>query len=559
MSAELVTREHRIPCPDGVQLAARSWRAAGTIPLPTLLMRQPYGRAIAGTITYAHPSWYAAHGYWVIVQDVRGQGDSDGRFGGFAQEAGDLHATLAWLRRQPLGNGRIGLYGFSYQGLTQLLARPDTPPPSCMAPAMCGPDERSHWASEGEAHWWGLGLAWALQLAALQCRRGGRNDDWWRIRTSLESGAFLREGPALLEQIDPDGMGWRWLRQNPADPSAWVRHPIPAAWLRRPLLLIGGWFDPHLRGTLDLWRRSVAAGGSPELLIGAWSHLQWDRRCGSLDLGPGAAGGVDRQQLAFFERHLRGDEASDQPAGRAFDLGSSRWRDLTRGSAGGTPPAWELAGNGLAASSTDGGLLVPRGEMSLPPAAVPAPEPPAPPVLSLVHDPWRPAPGRGGHLGLDAGPVDRADLDSRTDVMVFTASPEAAPRTLFGQPLLQLEGWSDQEGFDLCCTLSLLEADGRRSLQISSGVARFLGEDCRSPRRREVRLQPLLVTLQAGQALRLSIALAAWPQIAVNPGSGAMPWGPAGPDHRVITLSLRPAGSALILEPMPSVTLAPAD
>ena len=36
---------------------------------------------------------------------------------------------------------------------------------------MCGLDERLHWASEGGAHWWALGVGWALQLAAEGCRR----------------------------------------------------------------------------------------------------------------------------------------------------------------------------------------------------------------------------------------------------------------------------------------------------------------------------------------------------------------------------------------------------
>ncbi|MEH2107591.1 MAG: hypothetical protein V7K43_15370 [Nostoc sp.] len=30
-------------------------------------MRQPYGRAIASTVVYAHPTWYAAHGYIVVI------------------------------------------------------------------------------------------------------------------------------------------------------------------------------------------------------------------------------------------------------------------------------------------------------------------------------------------------------------------------------------------------------------------------------------------------------------------------------------------------------------
>ena len=53
---------------------------------PALLMRQPYGKQIASTVTYAHPSWWASQGYLVVIQDVRGQGSSEGEFSGFEQE-----------------------------------------------------------------------------------------------------------------------------------------------------------------------------------------------------------------------------------------------------------------------------------------------------------------------------------------------------------------------------------------------------------------------------------------------------------------------------------------
>jgi predicted acyl esterase len=65
-----------------------------------------------------------------------------------------------------------------------------------------------------------------------------------------------------------------------------------------------------------------------------------------------------------------------------------------------------------------------------------------------------------------------------------------------------------------------------------------------------VQLQPLLASLAAGQSLRLSLAGAAWPQIAVNPGNGSQPMGPSGASHRVISLRLDLAGSRLELMPL---------
>ena len=142
-------------------------------------MRQPYGREIASTVTYAHPSWWANQGYLVIIQDVRGQGDSSWNFLGFRQEASDTSETHLWVRSLPECNGLIGTYGFSYQGLTQLLAEPGTPPPDCLAPAMTGLNEREHWCCEGGAYWWHVGIAWGLQLAALKDSRNNDTKAWW--------------------------------------------------------------------------------------------------------------------------------------------------------------------------------------------------------------------------------------------------------------------------------------------------------------------------------------------------------------------------------------------
>jgi putative CocE/NonD family hydrolase len=525
-------------CPDGVRLATRIWQPPqGSGPWPALLMRQPYGRAIASTVTYAHPSWYAGHGFLVAVQDVRGRGDSEGMFGGFAQEAADGKAAVRWLRSLAACNGRIGCYGFSYQGLSQILiggdgSEPDPDDlPDAIAPAMCGLDERLHWASEGGAHWWALGLGWGLQLACEGLRRRGDDGAWREIRRSLENGDWLRDGAALLQRHDPDGMVIRWLALDPAGTEGWQRHRPATAMLRRPWLLIGGWHDPHLRGVLDLWRSSRAAGGHPELCIGAWSHLQW-------------RGGIDERQLAFFRRHLLESNGGAE-AGAAVRLACSNgsgWRELAPADLEAPPEpqiaaGWTLHSDGLAAVRSDEGELRPASG-------------PGGGRVCLVHDPWRPVPARGGHLGLEPGVVDRTEIDARADVACFTAAPLQEPLELLGEPWLELLVRADQPGFDLCATLSVLSTDGREVRQLCSGVLRQRGEPCRQEALRRLRLQPLRARLRAGERLRLSLAGAAWPQIAVNPGDGSHPGGAVGPKHRVIELQFNLEGSRLWLTPL---------
>jgi putative CocE/NonD family hydrolase len=527
--------------PDGVRLVSRLWRPEGEGPWPVLLMRQPYGRAIASTVAYAHPSWYAAHGFLVVVQDVRGRGDSEGDFRGFAQEAADGATTVRWARRLEGSNGRLGTYGFSYQGLTQLLNDGATTPesdalPDCLAPAMCGLDERLHWASEGGAHWWALGLGWALQLAAEGCRRRCDGQAWREIRRSLLQGTFTEDGPALLERHDPEGMGLAWLKRNPAVSDGWAVHAASVALLRRPMLLIGGWYDPHLRGVLDLWQLARAAGGHPRLQIGAWSHLDWN-------------GGIDSAQLAFFRRHLQvqgdppaigtGDAA--EPAIKLQCCSTGSWHSLAEPLEQSAPAAaegWALHSGGLAAIRCDEGVLRRAGEQ------------PGSGRVVLVHDPWRPVPGRGGHLGLDPGPVERGDLDRRADVACFTTPPLSDHQWLLGTFRLQLRVRADSPCFDLCGALSQVSADGSSVRQLCTGMARFGPGADPLEGLRTLLFQPFAGQLQAGQRLRLSLAAAAWPQIAVNPGDGRLPAGGSGPDHRVISLSLDLEASRLSLVPL---------
>jgi hypothetical protein len=515
-------------------------------------MRQPYGSALASTVTYAHPRWYAEQGFLVVVQDVRGRGESEGTFRGFVQESADGAEAVGWVRRLPQCNGRLGTYGFSYQGLSQLLnagataaprasAPPVDPFPDALAPAMCGLDERLDWASEGGAHWWALGLGWALQLAAQGARRRDDREGWQVLRRSLASGAYLHEGLALLERHDPEGMGLAWLRANPRDPTGWRVHEPSPALLRRPLLLIGGWHDPHLRGVLELWRRARAAGGEPALLIGAWSHLQW-------------RGGVDREQVAFFQRHLGAavparetgtplEREGEEPI-RPVTPGAIGLQETIRGAwfaptaePGEAAPRWNLASDGRAAIQREEGRLVDD-----------APSPGGPVVL--VHDPWRPVPGRGGHLGGEAHLHDRADLDARADVACFTTAPLHQPLPLLGEPVLRLRVEADQPGFDLCAALAVVSPDGQSALQLSTGLVRVVGPSALEPLERCVRLQPLAATLRAGERLRLSLAPAAWPQVAVNGGDGMEPRGGATARHREITLTLHLEGAHLAITPL---------
>ena len=205
-----------------------------------------------------------------------------------------------------------------------------------------------------------------------------RDVTWWgdgpreAIRRCLEENRYCRDGLALLRRHDPQSMVLGWLEQDPQQDSAWTCHEPPDGWLRQPMLLLGGWWDPHLRGILDLHQRSLAAGGQPDLHIGPATHLNWWPEAQQL-------------QLSFFKRHLCPDappSAGHAPQSKTssvklWDQRLETWSNVApdRSSGG----RWSLSGSSLACFDPEDGKLSP---ISLPPS----PEDSSGEVV-IVHDP----------------------------------------------------------------------------------------------------------------------------------------------------------------------------
>lgn len=533
---------------DGVRLDADVYRPAAPGTYPVLLMRQPYGRAIASTLCYAHPTWYAACGYIVVVQDVRGRGSSEGTFRLFEDEARDGFDTIAWAAQLDGSNGAVGMYGFSYQGTDQLLAAALQPPAlKALAPAMIGWDLRTDWAYENGAFCLRANLGWAIQIAAETARLKGDAAafrDLAAAAGALPLADLVPARPDLMERYRQYTHYFDWIGR-PDDDAAWQRIS-PSASARElaahgpPMLFVGGWYDTHLRGTLDAYRAIAAGARVPvRLVVGPWAHSPWTRRAGGLDFGVEAIGEIDQLQVRWFDHWLKGvgnGAERDAPV-RLFDLGANAWSDL---------PAWPQHAVRYALASSGRAAIDERaGRLALESGG-------GDPIDYVVHDPWRPAPSIGGAFGTPAGPLERSAHEQRPDVMTFTTAPLTAPLRLAGDVTAELFVSADAPQFDVACTLSRVTSDGR-SYELASGYAHVAAPAADGAVR--VPMRATCVSLRAGEALRLSIAGAAFPAYPVNPGTGGDPTTATRLEARVITLGVRCGGatpSALVVSMAPS-------
>ena len=76
---------------DGVILRADVYRPKTDKPVPVILMRTQYGKdgAQVQPSRFQTPDWFASHCYIVVIQDIRGQGASDGVFYEYAHDRDD--------------------------------------------------------------------------------------------------------------------------------------------------------------------------------------------------------------------------------------------------------------------------------------------------------------------------------------------------------------------------------------------------------------------------------------------------------------------------------------
>ncbi len=515
---------------DGVRLDADVYRPERSGPFPVLLMRQPYGRAIASTVTYAHPSWYARHGYVVVVQDVRGRGTSDGDFDLLVHERDDGFDTVEWAAALPDTTGAVGMYGFSYQGATQLLAAAARPPSlRAICPAMAIWDAHADIAYEHGAFRLQSAMSWGFQLATETARRLGdvaAHQALYAASRNLPLSEAVPARPAVFERFDPRGSYQAWLA-HPRRDEYWAQRS-PCALLDAcavPGLWIAGWYDSFLDGTIRGYREVARRGAAPHrLIVGPWAHLPWSRRVGIVDNGPDAESAIDELQVRWFDHWLKGLDTGllDEPPVRLFEMHGEGWRTFDRWPDA-PARALYLRGDGLA------GLAETRGALG-----------DAPGVDSvddvIVHDPWRPVPTIGGPFAVPAGPADRSAVDARADVLTYTTPPLPRDLRLAGDVVLELWCQADASSFDVSAVLSEVRADGR-ALPLVQGHARLDATMSTAPLR--LPLRATCARIRQGHALRLSVAGACAPAYALNPGTGALAGETRLIDARIITLVVK--------------------
>jgi putative CocE/NonD family hydrolase len=440
--------EVMVPVRDGVRLQTvilTPSHAAG--PLPILLRRTPYGVPSQAPPTLGPSAKELTDdGYIFVIQNLRGRFKSEGTFKLSSEvdlqdpkatnETTDAYDTIDWLvKHVPNNNGRVGMYGVSYDGLTTAMALLAPHPALKAISEQASPVDQ--WMNDDMHRFGALRESYAFEYAVLE--QADRNQNTHFMFDAYDTYAWYQAiGP--LANLDRQHLHgaipyWNDVVAHPDYDAFWKKE----AWVSQlhrssvPNLNVAGFWDQEDPwGPWQIFRH--AEEHDPDntnfMVAGPWYHGQWRTpkgdSIGAIPLGGHETAREFRENIEapFFRYylHARGEKPSWKAT--TFQSGANRWR---------TYASWPPAG-----TQTRNLYLHADGTLSF---DAPSTRSGGSDYREYVSDPANPVPYRQRPIsptypGGDWRTWEVADqrfVEDRPDVLTFKSAPLPADLTVSGE------------------------------------------------------------------------------------------------------------------------------
>ena len=440
----LIERNVAMKTRDGITLHADIYRQPGDAKFPVLLQRTPYDKTNGNDFGRRA----AARGYLVVIQDVRGRYTSEGEWYTFKHESEDGYDTIEWAAALPNSNGKVGMFGGSYVGATQMLAAIGHPPHLAgICPVVTASNYHENWTYQGGAfeQWfnesWGSGLAQDTLNRAIRHDTNALAGDMVLPLTQypIFNIAAPADGAALTRTLAPYFIDWA---THTDYDSYWKQWSIEENYanIQVPALTVAAWYDIFQGGSirnylgLKAHAGSEAARTNQKLLITIGGHAGAGSHIGTVDFGAAAADYDENSITLDWYDYLflgkQNDFATNKPV-KLFVMGDNKWRNeetwpLERAKS----THYFLHSAGKSNTATGDGTLSTTAAHSEP-------------ADNFTYDPANPVPTVGGPLCCDsqhlpAGPRDQKEVEARPDVLVYSTPPLEQDTEVTGPILLDL-------------------------------------------------------------------------------------------------------------------------
>ena len=317
---------------------------------PVLLERTPYNKEGGSENGVGSPEFFAARGYVVIIQDVRGRFASDGDFYPFKDDGNgsnkDGYDTVEWLANQDWSTGKIGTIGGSYSGATQYRNAISNPPNvKAMFVRESSADYSEEWVYRGGAFELGFNFGWAHGVTLSNLNHlvtDEKHEEKEKMLTEVSNNIddWHKKTPLFPTQFFDGLSDWYndWL-ENPPPSDYWNEFDMSNHFgnIDIPIYHLGGWFDVFLNGTLKFYQgvskngKSDKAKQNQRLIVGPWVHgpTNIDNRfAGEFDFGPDAALDFNELRLPWFDFWLKGKNNGIDETKKInfFVMGKNEWK-----------------------------------------------------------------------------------------------------------------------------------------------------------------------------------------------------------------------------------------
>ncbi|MHA1320052.1 MAG: CocE/NonD family hydrolase [Promethearchaeota archaeon] len=532
---------------------------------PTILVRLPYWKDSLSILGY----FIASKGYVAVIQDIRGCGQSNkyGTNSLYMYERQDGLETLRWITRRFWYNKKIGMWGLSYLGITQLAVSWDNDNLlACLNPIH---------SSYSNVFWhpgglYPIGLSGAIYLIMISTAKMKKlttmdfdkwdKDGYYKQLFFNPSNSFYNEPldskkPKLSDMANFDkpkysikmmnrvyktdvdvsrkdeGSFTKLIKEMFYKRNIFHNYDLsPYAFglnyeLKTPMLFIGGWYDMFIEHMMrdvmliqqnapDFFREKF------KMIIGPWSHINMDKFFSK----PLKYAHL-KDDFRFFQKILpfwwydcclKGEQAllSEIPPLQIYILNKDIWRDFYKWPPISTDLKLFLHSNGTSNSLNGDGFLSKN---------KPKEEPPD----QYIFDPSNPVISKGGrNLFLLSGPQDQTDIERGEDILIFTTGALEKGLEIIGEVKIIFYASTTVEDTDFMVKLVDVYPNNKKSINIvDSGIrTRYRGGNLDEPElvnpnkiyKFEIVIGSTAIYFPKNHKIRLEITSSNFPRFDVN-------------------------------------------
>lgn len=476
-----------LPMADGVKLATDYYLPEGEGPFPVIFSRTPYN--INNMKIFAEN--FKKQGYAVVMQDTRGIHNSEGIYMGFAHdgwgENKDGLETLRWIHKQKWCNGKVGTWGGSALGITQVMLAGAGDPITCQFILVAGSNSYGQLGYQGGV-----------------------------LRKSLVEGWLtMQRAPQTIEAM----------KKHPTYDDYWKLQNAEAVAgsIHAPAVHLGGWYDIFAQGTINnftsrQYHGGAGSKGKQKLIMGPWPHGV-KKKVGELTFPDNYTFDMAGYQNRYYDYWMHGKQTGimDEPAVHYYTMGDCDDADAP-GNEWRTADAWPpfKTKETKYYLAKDHRLKTRRNLVK---------------QFSQTYtfDPTNPVKTNGGaNLLLPSGSYDQREQDKRNDVITFMTEQLEEATEVTGAVRLKLYISSTAVDTDFTAKLLDIYPDGRQML-ITDNVQRVKfrnGFEQADPLKPgtvgvlEIDLWSTSLIYNKGHRIGVQISSSNYPRFEINPNTG---------------------------------------